>query len=440
MFLYKEHLFKSMVTNGKYADKINDIMDQWGYHSNPYYDHELQSEILFELFVNREVNIEEFYKSMKLNTSLFCIEGDYGVGKSSFFRRCSLGQEHIDESNIVTNKITITKDTNENSFLLSILSAVLNALKMSSGLSQESKDELGEIENVVTTQREQSTEGALNGGLIGLKRTRTKAKSEQHSPNYTSLNMLSDLSNIGKICEIYLDKKILLPIDDLESEKCDLDQAVYLVGLLRDLIFTDNYNIICIGEPGLREKLSSSGRTRSIFGESIFLKELSFNDFNKAIEKRLAYFKSNENYTPPFDPDVLKIIYKYSYGDIRWAFNTLNRMFEILIRKNYIVKTYGISHALPVLNEIEYRAFNSLEKNEQMLLIVLSKIGPHSPSDKELQDAVNLDRVTIQKLVQKLSDDNNLLRKKKESRKFVYEVGPVIKSLENTDLLKLPSS
>lgn len=426
-----------MATNGHYADRVNDIMNQWGYHSNPYYDHELQPDILFELFVNRDANIEEFYKSTKLNTSMFCVEGDYGIGKSSFFRRCALGQNQTDEANIVTNKISITKDTTENSFLLSILSAVINALKIASGLSQESKEELGEIENVVTLQREQSTEGSLSGGLMGLKRIRKNGKSEQHSPNYTTLNMLSDLSDIGEICKVDLDKKIVLPIDDLESEKCDLDQAIYLVGLLRDLIFTDNYNVICIGEPGLREKLSSSGRTRSVFGESIVLKELSFNEFKQAIEKRLVYFSKKKNHIRPFDDDVYKKIYEYSYGDIRWAFNTLKRMFEILIRKNYIVKTYGLSHALPVLNEIEYKTFASLEDNEQKLLSILSKIGPLSPSDKEFQDAINLDRVTIQKLVQKLSEDSNILRKKKVSRKFVYEVGPVIKSLEAANLIKI---
>lgn len=421
-----------MKHNGYHVAKVDDVLNQWGFDSNPYYNHELLPNILFELFVNREENIEDFYKCMKLNTSIFCIEGDYGVGKSSFFSRCALGQEEIDESNIITNKITITKDTTENSFLLSVLSAVINALKGVQNLPPESKEKLSIIENIVTIQRQQSTEGSLYG-FIG--HTKTKGKSEQHSPIYTAINMLSDLSEIGEICKFGLDTKIMLPIDDLESEKCDLDQAIYLVGLLRDLIFTDNYVVVCIGENGLREKLSSSGRTRSIFGESIILDELSLEDFIQAIEKRVKYFSNNDNYVSPFEEDVYKKLHNYSYGDIRWGFNTLNRMFEVLIRKNYIVRTYGIGHVLPILHEIEFKTFISLESNEQKLLSILSKIGPHSPSDKEFQDAMELDRVTIQKIVQKLSEDSNLLRKKKESRKFIYEVGPIIKSLENTDIL-----
>ncbi|HEY9205985.1 MAG TPA: P-loop NTPase fold protein [Candidatus Methanoperedens sp.] len=421
-----------MKSNGHHVAKVDDILNQWGFVSNPYYDHELLPDILFDLFVDRETSIEEFYKSMKLNTSMFCIEGDYGVGKSSFFGRCALGQEQNDESNIITNKITITKDTTEASFLLTVLSAVVNSLKGVSDLSLKSQEKLTEIENIVTIQRQQNTAASLYG-FVG--HSRTTGKSEQHSPKYTNLNMLSDLSEIGDICKSDLDKKVILPIDDLESEKCDLEQALYLVGLLRDLIFTDNYVVICIGEPGLREKLSSSGRTRSIFGESITLNELSFNDFKQAIEKRLKYF-SNNNYIPPFDEAVYKKVHEISYGDIRWAFNTLNRIFEVLIRKNYIVRTYGISHVLPVLHEIEYKAFSSLESNEQKLLSVLSRKGPLSPSDKEFQDAMGSDRVTIQKLVQKLSEDSSLLRKKKVSRKYIYEVGPIIKSLENSNLLK----
>ncbi len=420
-----------MKSNGHHVAKVDNILNQWGFVSNPYYDHELLPDILFELFVNREASIGEFYKSIKLNTSIFCIEGDYGVGKSSFFRRCALGQEQLDKSSIITNKITITKDAAETSFFLTVLSAVINSLKVVSNLSQKSRDKLAEIENVVTIQRQQSTAGSIYG-FIG--HTRTSGKSEQHSPKYTNLNMLSDLSEIGEICKVELDKKIILPIDDLESEKCDLDQAIYLVGLLRDLIFTDNYVVICIGEPGLREKLSSSGRTRSIFGESIILNELNFDDFKHAIEKRLKYFSNNSNYIPPFEEDVYKKVHEYSYGDIRWAFNTLNRIFEVLIRKNYIVRTYGISHVLPLLHEIEYKAFSSLENNEQKLLSTLYKLGPLSPSDDKLQDAMGSDRVTIQKMVQKLSEDSSLLRKKKVSRKFIYEVGPIVKSLENSKI------
>jgi len=301
-----------MKSNGHHVAKVDDVLSQWGFVSNPYYDHELLPDILFDLFVNREVSIEEFYKSMKLNTSIFCIEGDYGVGKSSFFRRCALGQGQLDVSSIMTNKITITKDTTEASFFLTVLSAVINSLKAISNLSPESKDKITEIENVVTIQRQQSTEGSLYGIIS---HTRTSGKSEQHSPKYTNLNMLSDLSEIGEICKVELDKKIILPIDDLESEKCDLDQAIYLVGLLRDLIFTDNYVVICIGEPGLREKLSSSGRTRSIFGESIILSELSVDDFIQAIEKRLKYFSNNSKYIPPFEKGVYKKVHEYSYGD-----------------------------------------------------------------------------------------------------------------------------
>jgi hypothetical protein len=419
-------------TNGHHTAKVDDILNQWGFDSNPYYDHELLPDILFELFVNREVSLEEFYMSMRLNTSVFCIEGDNGVGKSSFFRRCAFGQEQVDGSNIITNKITITKDTVESSFLLMVLSAVINVLKSVSNLSPESKEELSEIENIVTIQREQSTEGSLYGMIS---HTRKTGKSEQHSPKYTNLNMLSALADIGEMCKADIDKKIILPIDDLESEKCDLDQAIYLVGLLRDLIFTNNYVVICIGEPGIREKLSSSGRTRSIFGESIILNGLPFDDFKQALEKRLKYFSNNSTYISPFDDDVYKKVYEYSYGDIRWAFNSLNRMFELLIRKNYIVRTYGISHALPILQEIEYKAFTSLESNEQKLLSVLSRLGSLSPSDKELQDVMGLGREAIQKLAQKLSEDSSLLRKKKVSRKFMYEVGPIIKSLENSNLL-----
>lgn len=423
-----------MDSNGHHKTRVDNILKQWGFVSNPYYDHELLPNILFDLFVNRQRSIEEFYTSLKLNTSLFCIEGDYGIGKSSFFRRCAMGQEQLDESNIITNKITITKDTTEVSFSLTTLSAVINSLKGFSNFRPESKNKLIEIENIVTIQRQQSIEASVHG-FLGY--TKTTGKSEQHVPRYTHLNMLSDLSEIGDICKDELDKKIILPIDDLESEKCDLDQALYLVGLLRDLIFTNNYVVICIGEPGIREKLSASGRTRSIFGESIVLEELSFEDFTKAIKKRLNYFALDNNYIPPFEHEVYKKVHEYSYGDIRWAFNTLNRMFEILIRKNYIVKTYGISHALPVLHEIEYRAFSLLERNEQKLLSTLIKTGPLSPSDKEFQEVMGFDRAAIQKLVQKLSEDSNLLRKKKVSRKYVYEAGPIVKSLENSNLLKI---
>jgi len=93
-----------------------------------------------------------------------------------------------------------------------------------------------------------------------------------------------------------------------------------------------------------------------------------------------------------------------------------------------------VTEILPLLHEIEYKAFSSLEINEQKLLSVLYKLGPHSPSDDKLQNAMGSDRATIQKMVQKLSEDSSLLRKKKVSRKFIYEVGPIVKSLESSNI------
>ncbi len=84
-----------------------------------------------------------------------------------------MGQEQLDESNIITNKITITKDIIETSFFLTVLSAVINSLKVVSNLSSDSKDKLTEIENVVTIQRQQSTEGSLYG-FVGHTRTTGK--------------------------------------------------------------------------------------------------------------------------------------------------------------------------------------------------------------------------------------------------------------------------
>ncbi len=84
VLIFRTPINISMKSNGHRVAKVDDVLNHWGFVSNPYYDHELLADILFELFVNREASIEEFYKSLRLNTSIFCIEGDYGSESPPF--------------------------------------------------------------------------------------------------------------------------------------------------------------------------------------------------------------------------------------------------------------------------------------------------------------------------------------------------------------------
>ena len=192
--------------------------------------------------------------------------------------------------------------------------------------------------------------------------------------------------------------------------------------MLRDLIFSE-FILIFIGDFQLKSRLTSSGRLRSVFGESIELSPLSLDEFQFAVDCRLKYSAIKGNYAPPLGDDVLEYMFSKCGGDIRWAFNFLHNVFEEIFLEDYPIRTYYLSDIEPICIKIARNTFNGLDTSEQKVIRAFSTIKSASPSDRKLQRACGVTRSTLQKILSCLSKRPELIVRGKRDRKQVYSLG-----------------
>jgi len=410
------------------------IYEKWGFTQNPYIHKPLTDPEEFEnLFIGRSGETVEFFKSIQGGPGAFCIEGDYGVGKSSFLNMCLwLAKNRSDL--IVTEPIEIVS----RDFMLDILRVSIDGVKRYENKpSKESKSLIHDIEYTSTTGKETTKKGGVSTILTAEAASSTSTMWQKRELLTTDY-LLNRLKTLGNISKNELKKKLIISLDNLEKAKIpDRNYVVNSVAQLRELTFT-YFILILIGDEKLRIELSrGSGRLRSIFGNSLTLTPLGLEEFKNAIHRRLSYFSKDREFTTPLNEEVVHYVFdKCNKRDIRWAFNFLHRIFDMMIKKNYSPKTHTYQEIREIISYLAKETFDALEDSEKRLIGALKNLGPCSPSDITLQKACGVKRTTIQRTISKFRENPEILKKtSSEGKRYKYELGYEMKILVEEGIL-----
>lgn len=397
------------------------LYEKWRFTKNPYMHKPLTDQEEFEnLFVGRIREISDFFKSLQGGTGAFCIEGDYGVGKSSFLNMCLWLAKDRDDLILSTPIENVSDD-----FLLDILRVSIDGVKdYGKKLSAESKSLINDIEYISTTGKETTIKGGVST-IVTADVASSTSKMWQRREFLTTDYLSNRLKTLADISRNELKRMLVISLDNLEKAKIqDRGYVVNSVAQLRDLTF-ENFIFIFIGDYGLSAEFSQgSGRLRSIFGNSLKLTPLGLEEFKNAIYRRLLYFSTDRQFTTPLNEEVVNYVYdKCNKRDIRWAFNFLYRIFDMMIKKNYSPKTYTYQEVKEIIFYLAKERFDALEDSEKRLIRAIKNLGPCSPSDKELQKECGVTRSTIQRTISKFKENPEILKRTSEGKRYEYELG-----------------
>ena len=484
---------------------FKEIPNEWGFRQNPYIFKELKKDDELEnLFVGRRAEKLEFFRMLESGTGAFCIGGDFGTGKSSFFNKCVYEIKKTRSDFIITNTIRVVETDSDENFLKDILEFVIMGIEpYINELSENNKKIVEDMKGAYNITKSSTKNIELKpfgaGGGYSNQESQSIQKRDISQLINNTINMLEMLS---MIIDEDLHMKLIIPFNNLEKAKIkDPNRILDLIELLRDLMFTC-YFLVFIGEKDLREWFEERGRLRSVFGETIEIDHLKIDDFKHAIKVRLDYnsicsmylfslnpdykqylkegnieyklkkefedkkrslsnkarvsktdetnweIKDSElkyriedvginlniyssQYTTPFDDDIIEYVYEKSRGDMRWAFNILNRMFQKVMIKE--IMTYSIidEGIKDVIHKIAEKRYNSLSDPEKNIINKLADIGqPVSPSDILLQETSERSVSSLQRILSQLLKQPELIIKTKEGRKYKYELGYEMKILK----------
>lgn len=489
---------------------FKEIFNKWGFRQNPYIFKELKKDDELEnLFVGRRVEKLEFFRMLESGTGAFCIGGDFGTGKSSFFNKCvyeiSVYETKKARSDfIITNTIRVVETASNENFLKDILEFVIREIEpYLNKLSENNKKIVEEMKGAYNITKTSTKDIGFKPGGAGGGYSHQEAQSiQKRDASRLINNTINMLERLSMIIDEDLRMKLIIPFNNLEKAKIkDPNRILDLIELLRDLMFT-RYFLVFIGEKDLREWFEERGTLRSVFGETIEIDHLKIDEFKHAIKVRLNYnsicsrylfslkpdykkylkegnieyklkkefedkkqplsdkarvSKTDEtnweiedsrlkyrieevginlniyspHYITPFDDDIIEYVYEKSRGDMRWAFNILNRMFQTVMIKE--IMTYSIidESVKEVIHKIAEKRYNSLSDPEKNIINKLADIGqPVSPSDILLQETSERSASSLQRILSKLLKQPELIIKTKEGRKYKYELGYEMKILK----------
>lgn len=370
------------------------IWESLGFKDNPYSAYPLSASAEdFGLFVGREQEGNDF----RLNAStgeraLMIVEGDVGVGKTSFvniqqrisWKKIKSGMPHLLPSfQVIQLSLNMTKVE----FILSVLSNVLYSVRKIYGKAKIKQSEtLSNIEGLVNQQIDSRTGisfGATilgTGMQVGRQQTVTVTQPVAVVPQ-ALLNTLDELYN--SIKGLGFDG-IFVPINNVDILPEDF--AIDFLNELRDLfLIREGYWSTLITGMGFFPILESRApRLSEMFvGHPIVLNPLDLNQVLEAISKRINKLRVDPEIQPPLSKGIVRLLHEISKGQIRYLFKRATNLMIAFKSMFPSAKTMTDNQALYLLKTDSKKQLDEfrLTKTEIKVLKIAVSLGSFRPRD-----------------------------------------------------------
>jgi hypothetical protein len=213
---------------------------------------------------------------------------------------------------------------------------------------------------------------------------------------------------------------LLLQINNLDIEEIHEGKYLkYLFNELRDYIQTNNVSWLLVGDIGLRRFIAQHvDRLDDMVSYEVEIQPLSRLDYISLINKRVQFYRNNQNAQLPIDEDVFLYLFDLTKGRLRYVFGLIKRLLNELDVGDLMDKVI-LSHAQPMVVKFarERLSENRLTTGEEEILRKLVKLG--SASATKLSEELNKSRQYVSKTLVKLCEIK-LLTVRREGRNRIY--------------------
>jgi hypothetical protein len=226
-------------------------------------------------------------------------------------------------------------------------------------------------------------------------------------------DMLSIVQQIGY-------KDIIVFIDEADHLG-KIDTFLRMLTKAREVLFFTGFTFFVAGSPEIAKHVESIG---VIFDKTLFLEPAKYAEFEDVLNRRIVAYNSKTSIHHVFQKDALQTIYKVTKGVrkqfIRLAENALD------VAANYQVSQIRVSDVMEAIEMGQDQIQISLSTSQIDILKKLAKIGHSSPSDKKIQDAVNLKRESLRMALEEL-ETMGYVKKEKKGRKSIFHISSTYK-------------
>jgi Sugar-specific transcriptional regulator TrmB len=169
---------------------------------------------------------------------------------------------------------------------------------------------------------------------------------------------------------------ILLQLNNLDiGEIHDQRHLKYLFNGLRDYIQTDNLSWILVGDTGLRKFIAQKvDRLDDIVSYEVEIHSLSKDEYLELINRRIKYYKNQENAVLPIEQDVFLYLFNLTKGRLRYIFGLVSRLLNAL-HVGDLTDKLTLNIAKPMITKLarERLSKSGLTAGEESILSILAK-------------------------------------------------------------------
>jgi DNA-binding transcriptional ArsR family regulator len=363
------------------------------------------------------------------------VEGDVGVGKTTFVNFHRYVWENESEAKLLTpaSEISVQRNWGVREFLLSVVGALAGRLALKMGQSAAAKDELlMEVSALTGVLIRESLNVSGGVSVLGSGVTGGKSKTMTVHRGKVSVTMLKQ----------YLDRLLvrvrrakfagaILHLNNLELlAQDDPKQLARFFDETRDSLQTRHVYFVFVGYTGMfQEIIVPVERVRSVFfGHPIHLPPLSKQDVHRAIKLRYKLLALKKNkWIPPVDDELVDHLYEVFAGKIRFIMDSITTLVTRL--PEGVTGTLSTVAAREMLEQLAWERIRSvLTDAEQGVLAQAVEQGRFTNSS--LVKATGKSKQNVAKYLKRLVDLNFAYQAERRGRSVYYETSPELALLQ----------
>lgn len=212
---------------------------------------------------------------------------------------------------------------------------------------------------------------------------------------------------------------ILIQLNNLDVGSIHEEQHLrYLFNALRDHIQIRGISWLLVGDVGLRRFIAQQvDRLDDIVSNEVDIKPIAKSDFDKLINKRLEFYRSNAKVISPIEADVFTYLYDITEGRLRYVFGLLQRLIGRLHVGDLTDKlTLDIVKPMIIKLARDRVARNVLSSGDEIVLSALVKRKEASVSElaKDTEKALNY----TSNILSKLSKHKLVVAQKRGNKRY----------------------
>ncbi len=357
-----------------------EIYMQWesmGFKDDPFKTQPITAYTL-DLYTGNEDKISNSKFALNSNNIIMVVEGDRGVGTTSFGNLIRFSAQNDKKYFTPTSEIRVEPSWNADTLMAAVIVNIVTTLQLNYAdkLKNNAKFKAAKaiVQQVTETYR---SFGASVFGFGASFGSSTNSTQPMVMPTQVLAHHLEGLVQI--VLKLGFKYGILIQLNNLDVGVVqDENNLKTVLNVMRDYFQLPGTSWMLVGDMSLRRFISQEvDRVDDIITYEVDITQLSKTSYLKLIENRIKYFRVNSKVSLPVDKEVLLYLHEITKGRLRYVFGLLSRLFNVL-KLGVLADKVTMDLAKPVIISYAKDRINrfNLTVNEEMVLkVIVNKEG-----------------------------------------------------------------